>query len=199
MLDPTKHSFIETARRAQIIECAIDAVAELGFGQASLAQIAKRAGISTGVISYYFAGKEELLRAVVVHVVEAAAAFIRPRVDFTAGPRAALRSYVTACVQHIGEYPKNCVAIWNIVLAGRGDLYQPAGVTTREAAFIRVLEWGQREGVFRPFDVPIMARFIGNALDGFLGRLAVDKDFDVDAAGRELEEVVDRATRCDNR
>jgi TetR/AcrR family transcriptional regulator, fatty acid metabolism regulator protein len=197
MLDPTKHSFIETARRAQIIECAIDALAELGFGQASLAQIAKRAGISTGVISYHFAGKEELLRAVVAHVVETAIAFIRPRVDATAGPRVALRSTVVACVQHIGRYPKNCVAIWNIVLAGRGDLYQPAGVTTREASFIRVLEWGQREGAFRPFDVPIMARFICNALDGLMGRLVLDPKFDVDAAGRELGEVVDRATRCD--
>jgi AcrR family transcriptional regulator len=199
MLDPTKHSFIETARRAQIIECAIDAVAELGFGQASLAQIAKRAGISTGVISYHFAGKDELLRAVVAHVGETAIAFIRPRVDVTADPRTALRSLVVACVQHICEYPKNCVAIWNIVLAGRGDLYQTTGVSTREAAFIRVLERGQREGAFRPFDVPTMARFIGNALDGFLGRLAVDKNFDVAAAGRELEEIVDRATRCDSR
>ena len=42
-----RQSFIEIARRKQIIECAIDAIAELGFAQASLAQIAKRAGVST--------------------------------------------------------------------------------------------------------------------------------------------------------
>ncbi|MGA9830159.1 MAG: TetR family transcriptional regulator, partial [Trebonia sp.] len=43
-------TFIETARRAQIMAAAIDTIAELGFGQASLARIAERAGTSKGVI-----------------------------------------------------------------------------------------------------------------------------------------------------
>jgi AcrR family transcriptional regulator len=197
MLDQTKHSFIETARRAQIIECAIDTFAELGFGQASLAQIAKRAGVSTGVISYHFAGKEELLRAVVAHVVDTAVAFIRPRVDLGAGPRAALLTYIKARVEHVIAYPKNCIAIWNIVLAGRGDLYQPTGVALRHAEFVRVLEWGQRDGAFRPFDVVIMARFIEGGLDGLSGGLASNPSFDIAAAGQELMEVFDRATRRD--
>ncbi|WP_338106680.1 TetR/AcrR family transcriptional regulator [Psychrobacillus psychrodurans] len=54
-------SFIEKARRNQIVECAIETIAEIGYAQASLGQIAKRAKISKGVISYHFANKEELL------------------------------------------------------------------------------------------------------------------------------------------
>ena len=50
-------SFIEKARRTQIIECAIETIAEVGYAQASLGQIAKRAQISKGVISYHFANK----------------------------------------------------------------------------------------------------------------------------------------------
>ncbi|PEJ81757.1 TetR family transcriptional regulator, partial [Bacillus pseudomycoides] len=38
-------SFIEKARRAQIVECAIETIAEVGYAQASLGQIAKRAKI----------------------------------------------------------------------------------------------------------------------------------------------------------
>lgn len=45
-------TFIEAARRAQIVQCASDAIDELGFERASLAEIAKRAGISKSVISY---------------------------------------------------------------------------------------------------------------------------------------------------
>ncbi len=37
-------TFTETARRAQIVAAAIDTIAELGYGQASLARIAETAG-----------------------------------------------------------------------------------------------------------------------------------------------------------
>ena len=76
-IDQKRPSFIEQARRAQIVECAIETIADLGFAQASLAQIAKRAGVSTGVISYYFAGKDELIREVSAYVFSAGEAFIR--------------------------------------------------------------------------------------------------------------------------
>jgi TetR/AcrR family fatty acid metabolism transcriptional regulator len=65
-------SFIEAARRAQIIECTIETIASLGHAQASLAQIAARAGISKGVISYYFGSKDALIDQVVAEIYEAA-------------------------------------------------------------------------------------------------------------------------------
>ena len=50
-------TFTETARRAQIVAAAIDTIAELGYGQASMARIAERVGITKGVIAYHFDGK----------------------------------------------------------------------------------------------------------------------------------------------
>ncbi len=58
--------FTETARRAQIVAAAIDTIAELGYGQASMARIAERVGITKGVIAYHFDGKEELIREIVI-------------------------------------------------------------------------------------------------------------------------------------
>ena len=60
-----ERSFIETARRAQIMAAAIDTIAEVGYGQASLARIAETAGTSKGVIIYHFGGKDELVRELV--------------------------------------------------------------------------------------------------------------------------------------
>ena len=77
-----ERSFIENARRAQIIECAINAIAELGYANASLAEIAKRAGVSKGVISYHFDGKRELMQQVINTVIEKAAAVMLPRIDW---------------------------------------------------------------------------------------------------------------------
>jgi AcrR family transcriptional regulator len=71
-------SFIERTRRAQIVKRAIDAIATLGYAQASLAQIARCAGISKGVISYHFAGKEELIQQILAEVFTAGTAFISP-------------------------------------------------------------------------------------------------------------------------
>jgi len=75
-----KRSFIEAARQTQIVECAIETIASVGFAQASLAQIAKRAGISTGVISYHFKSKEALIQQVIEKVYTSGESYMRPYV-----------------------------------------------------------------------------------------------------------------------
>jgi TetR/AcrR family fatty acid metabolism transcriptional regulator len=196
-LDQNRPSFIEAARRAQIIECAIETIAELGFGQASLAQIAKRAGISTGVISYHFAGKDELIRAVVTHVYVSGGGFIRPRVDIQAGSRAALRSLIAASVGFIAAHPSYARAVMNIILAGRPELFDPAVEEPRRAGFRAILLAGQQSGAFRPFDVRAMVGTILGALNALPQQLAAEPGLDLEAYGRELVELFDRATRRD--
>ena len=56
-----KGSFIEQARRSQIVDTAIRTIAQRGYSQASLAEIAREAGISKGVISYHFEGKDDYI------------------------------------------------------------------------------------------------------------------------------------------
>ena len=199
--DQPKPSFIETARRAQIIECAIEAIAELGFAQASLAQIAKRAGVSTGVILYYFAGKDELIREVGAHVFEAGAAFISPAVNQQATARAALRAFIETSVAFLAAHPNHARAVMNIIRAGRtsdgAPAFDPAVVQPRQTGFRTVLEWGQRDGEFRPFAVGVMVETIIEALDAIPPQLAADPSLDLEIYARELVELFDRATRAD--
>jgi TetR/AcrR family transcriptional regulator, fatty acid metabolism regulator protein len=201
-LDQGKRSFIETARRAQIIECAIEAIADLGFAQASLAQIAKRAKVSTGVILYYYASKDDLIREVVAHVFAVGEAFIRPRVDAEQqSARTALRAFIAASVAYIASNPKNVLAVMNIMRAGRtesGALRFDAAVETpRQAGFRSILEWGQQVGEFRPFDVRVMVTTIIEAVDVIPSLLAAEPDLDLAAYGETLVELFDRATRSD--
>src|SRR5579863_3120226 len=91
---PKERTFIETARRQQIVAAAIDTIAEVGFAQASLARIAERIGISKGVISYHFAGKDDLIRQVAIEIVEAARAYIIPRLVAESTGPATLRAYI---------------------------------------------------------------------------------------------------------
>src|SRR5437868_14750695 len=80
-LDGQNHpTFTEAARRTQIIECAIETLATLGYAQASLAQIAKRAGISKGVIVYYFSSKGVLFEQVIQAIYTECACDLSPTI-----------------------------------------------------------------------------------------------------------------------
>jgi AcrR family transcriptional regulator len=196
-----KPSFIEAARRAQIIECAIDAIAELGFAQASLAQIAKRAGVSTGVTLYYFGGKDELIRAVVAHVYATGAAVISPPVNDQTTARTALLTFIRASVDFIATRPNYIRAVMNVLRAGRADASAPAFDADvdlpRHAGFRRILEWGQGQGEFRAFSVNVMVETIVEALDAIPPQLAADPNLDLEDYACELVELFDRATRAD--
>src|SRR5487761_633805 len=115
---PKERTFIENARRQQIIASAIDTIAEVGFAQASLARIAARIGISKGVISYHFGGKDDLIRQVVIEVIEAGRAYIIPRVLAGSTGSATLRAYIEANLSFMGEHRNSMVAIVDIARNG---------------------------------------------------------------------------------
>ncbi|MDR3511129.1 MAG: TetR/AcrR family transcriptional regulator [Caulobacteraceae bacterium] len=196
-----KRSFIETARRAQIIECAIETIAEAGYAQTSLARIAKRAGISAGVISYYFDGKDDLIAEVAARVFAAGDDFIRPRVEQGQNAAAALRLFIEASVGYIAAHPAYLIAVMNIMRAGRTESgalrYDPALGQARRDGIAGILGWGQGTGAFRPFSIPVMTATVIEALDAIPPELAVDPALDLPAYAAELAELFDRATRVD--
>lgn len=54
----SSRSFIESARRRQLIEAAVATVNDVGYHRASLAEIAGRAQIAKSAVAYYFSSKE---------------------------------------------------------------------------------------------------------------------------------------------
>ncbi len=53
----------EEARRVQLVEVTIDSLAEVGWVGTTLAEIAKRAGVSAGLVAHYFDDKDGLMEA----------------------------------------------------------------------------------------------------------------------------------------
>lgn len=58
----------EDARRRQLILATVDAIAELGFNATTIAEIARRADVSTGLVSFYFGDKDGLIEATLRHL-----------------------------------------------------------------------------------------------------------------------------------
>lgn len=71
-------TFTEQGRRRQIVDAAIEVIAAEGFAAASVARIAKQAGVAKSAVLYYFDGKDALVAAIVEWVMgDAAATFAR--------------------------------------------------------------------------------------------------------------------------
>ncbi|WP_439813688.1 TetR/AcrR family transcriptional regulator [Zavarzinia sp. CC-PAN008] len=196
---PEALSFIEAARRAQIIACAIRTIAAHGLAQTTLARIAAEAGISKGVISYHFAGKDALIAQVQAAINDQAAAFIRPRVEAAQGARARLLALIDASVRYMAHDRDAIISLVEIAthaLQATGHLnIDPAPLNNRVALLDRMLARGQDEGVFRAFSVPVMRNAIIATVDGIAPLLRCDPQTDLDTIARELVQVFDLATR----
>lgn len=202
---PEGLTFIEAARRAQIVSAAIDTIAELGYGQASLARIAKRAGTSKGVISYHFAGKDDLVREIVAEVLSRGEAYMVPRIlaESSSGP-GMLRAYIESNLAFMREYRNHLVAFLEIFLNARGDdgssFVDEKSLDYQVTSLEQLLAHFQAAGDFRAdFDPQVMALAIRGAIDQVPPRLVRYPDFDVDGYGRDLAALFDLATRGEPR
>jgi AcrR family transcriptional regulator len=196
-----KRTVTATARRAQIVDAAIETVAELGLNQASFARIAERAGLSsTRLISYHFAGKDDLMQAVVDEVFSTAGQYIAPFVLAEPTPSAKLRGFIRGSARFYAEYRRHVVAVRDVwANFRRPDGIQRFGMEAHEPEFevvSQILREGQARGEFREFDPRVVAITLRQALDGLATLVATDPDLDVDAYTGELIALFDRATRA---
>lgn len=199
IVSPESRTFIEEARRAQIIECAIDVLAERGYAHTTLAKIARRARISTGVISYHFGGKTQLIQAVVAEVAKLATDLMIPRI--LAQPTAAegLRAYIESNLDFMRLHRKPLLALVEIVTHATGQDGDPHPYARQAETSVtdleKLLDWGRSSGEFRDFDSRSMAIAIRGAIDAVPGRLLNDPGFDLDRLASELVTTFTLATR----
>ena len=193
-------TFTETARRAQIVAAAIDTIAELGYGQASLARIAETAGTSKGVIIYHFGGKDELIRELVAEVVARGVAYMEPQIDAEPTGAGKLRAYIESNLAFMRENRNHMVAIVEIALNARAAdgsrLYDVSVQDAGVAALQQLLAYFQGTGEFRAgFDPHVMAMAIRAAINAVPAQLARDPALDVAHHAREIADMFHIATR----
>lgn len=189
-------TFTESARRDQIVAAAVETIAELGYAKASFSQIAKRAGLSsTGLISYHFANKKDLVEQVVVSLYRRIHEFMAERVDDQPNARAALRAYIEATITFAGAHRVQMKALLDIFSSGALD-YDASAERTAVSPLEQILTWGQDTGEFRRFDVRVMATSIQRSVEGPTFLLAADSQLDLTSYTSELVTLFDLGTRA---
>ncbi|QDP95136.1 TetR family transcriptional regulator [Microlunatus elymi] len=193
----TERTFTERARRAQILDAAVDVLAERGYNGASLSAIAERIGVSKGVISYHFAGKDELLREVVSSVLADSRDYMGPRVESATSYAAALHAYVQSNLEFLDQNRHRIVALIEVVNGTPPDRPAPYGPGHRNAvrSLTGMLERGQQSGEFGKFDPHFVAVALRAAIDACSELLRDDPEADVKAYGAQVLEIFERGVR----
>jgi AcrR family transcriptional regulator len=186
-------TFTESARRAQIVAAAIAVINEHGYAAASFTRIAKQAGLSsTGMISYHFANKDDLIGEVLTEATTVAYRFISPRMEAVDGYRAKLRARLESNMELVRAHPGHVRALMEIA---RNAPTTPEFVDDRFGLFSGHLRAGQAAGEFGPFNADAMAVAIIGAIDAMVIGLVLHPEVDATEFGRELADAFDRATR----
>jgi betaine-aldehyde dehydrogenase len=86
----------EDTRRRQLVEVTIDSLAELGYVGTTLAQIAIRAGVSTGLVAHYFGDKDGLLDAAFRSLARRVGNQVDARLRQVSTPRGRIQAVIDA-------------------------------------------------------------------------------------------------------
>lgn len=199
----TKKSFIGEVRREQIIEATIKTLDEIGYVKTSLSQIAKRAGISTGLISYHFTDKNDLMNHLLMDLIESSNSYIMEQVSKEAAPKRKLNAFIKSSLDYQGTHHSRNIALIEIVFNARTPENIPYYKLDEEddedqimCVLLQILRDGQEKKEFGKFNADVMANFIQGAIGEYMINAAITKKVDLETYCDELIDIVQKATKA---
>ena len=112
-------------RRNQLIEAAISSLHDYGYADTTVARIAKKAGVSSGIVHHYFDGKDDLLFATMQHMLRVLRAETLRNLKQATTPRTRLSAIVEANFAP-SQYSPDVMSAW---LALYGSARQSPNLT----------------------------------------------------------------------
>ncbi|MGV0806631.1 TetR/AcrR family transcriptional regulator [Mycolicibacterium setense] len=195
-------TFTRTARRRQIVNAAIDLIAEVGWAQTSIRKVADRVGIAMSAVQYHFGTRDGLVDAIVEHTIRAAIAAVGPAVSVEVTASDKLAAYIRASVSYYNEHRGLLAAVTYIE-----NEYRPGGgagaderrldPALREE--VKVLDPtgfltdGRESGEFNDFPVATVAIALRAAIHAAVENILRDPHFDALSYGEDLTEIFGRA------
>ena len=198
-----QQSFIANARRTQIVQAAIRTLDEIGYVRSSLAQIAKRAQISTALISYHFKDKEELMNYTLANLLNNTTAFVLEHTNVAQSARAKLQAYIVAHLTYQDTHQDAYHALVEIIFNARTpDNIPYYRLNSEEDDPLRrelqdILRYGQQQGEFRNFPVAIMATAIQGAIGEYRVTPQLAATLNAMTYAEELVHLFERTVLCD--
>lgn len=189
-----KKTFIEEARRKQIIDAALQTIAEQGYTQTSFAEIAKGLGITKGLIAYHFNGKHDLITSAIHTILNRQGAYIKEHVEEQEKAGDKLRAYIESSFEYIEQNRPHFVALvdlWgSFTSPEEKQAFSETAYDPCRAHLKKIFRIGHQQREFAKFDEQSMASVIQGAIDGVMLQWVFDpKAVDLGEAAKELSEM----------
>jgi AcrR family transcriptional regulator len=194
-------TFTEDARRAQIVDCAIEVIAELGYGATSIRKIADRVGVAMSVVLYHFGNKDDLVAAVVERGYRTLLEVMVPAVDAEDGPVAKVHAFIRTYVDYMATNRTLLLAVSEIGSNFRSreglrldqlpldaDIQAQLAKVELDTLVAALARRGKLAGV----PVKSVAIALRGAVDASVAQLMRDPEFDTASYGQHVAELFDR-------
>src|ERR1700732_3832265 len=172
----------EEARRGQLVEGTIDSLAEGGYVGTTLAEIARRAGVSPGLVAHYFDDKDGLLEAAFRTLARTLAVRVRARLALARTPRGRVQAVIDTNLAP-EEFDKRTGTAW---LAFWGQVLHVRGLKRVQTAYQRRMLSNLRNDLRRMIpgeDARSLAAMIAAMIDGVWLRAALSQWREADSGG----------------
>ncbi|MET3506409.1 TetR/AcrR family transcriptional regulator [Halalkalibacter oceani] len=163
-------SFIAEARREQIIKATIEVLDEIGYVNISLAKIAKKAKISTGLISYHFNDKEDVLNHTLFYLVKTQFDYIKERVSKKTSAYDQLVTFIEASLAYHQTHSVNNIALLEILFNARTEDHIPyykLSAEEEDPLYVylqEILQYGQETNEFSKFQPKSLSTMLQGAI-----------------------------------
>ncbi|MFC9553728.1 TetR/AcrR family transcriptional regulator [Rhodococcus sp. NPDC056960] len=125
----------DSSRRDDVLRAAVDLFSSNPYEDISVDDLCKRAGVSHGLLSYYFGGKRGLFAAAVRQAWEEMVAWEKPRPEETT-PAERVHGYVRRHFEYVVRYPERFEALMR---TGHADKEVNAlAMAAREHALVEI-------------------------------------------------------------
>lgn len=176
----SKPTFTEIARRKQILEVSSKMFISRGFDNTSLDEIAKKVGVSRGVIFYYFDGKREIGRETVLAGLRQYSEYVLARVDKKRTSKTQLLEFIDACLDY-QSLNRETYLLYIDLIGCFGDAQDKYSLNvsmnrrTREL-LVNIIEAGQAKGEIAKVSSHDLADVIQGFVDGLMEMCALDPE-----------------------
>ncbi|KOS55988.1 TetR/AcrR family transcriptional regulator [Rhodococcus rhodochrous] len=148
-----------SSRRKQVLDAAVTVMQRTGFHQMSMQALADEAGVSVGLIYKYFGGKEDVLLATILAILDAFRDQLEPAMDAVGDDPidrlvAGMRRYIEIVDENLDATVLTYRESRTLDAAGRTRIKE---LEVESSAPLRAaLDAGIETGVMNPVDVDLM-------------------------------------------
>jgi AcrR family transcriptional regulator len=186
---------VAAERKDQIVRATVECITKHGYHNFSMQDVARTAGVSKGIIHYYFLNKDELMMSVLDKVAGDIEAVLASEMQSLTDPKRKLEVFIDVCfdiVRNTKEYYQVNMDFWTQI----NQKEEVRKVIARHYSKFRdsaqiVIKEGVANGAFRQVDPREYASYVVAVIDGLSLQWLFDPNvFDYDQVTKKAGKLL---------